>query len=35
MVVVGIMKNATMKGLIAFDFGSSVKSKDLAPYPPI
>ncbi len=29
MVVVGIMKNATMKGLIAFDFGSFVKSKDI------
>ena len=27
MVVVGIMKNATMKGLIAFDFGSFVNSK--------
>jgi hypothetical protein len=32
-VIVGIMKNATMKGLIAFDFGSFVKSKDLTPYP--
>jgi hypothetical protein len=28
-VIVGIMKNATKKGLIAFDFGSFVKSKDL------
>ena len=26
-VIAGIMKNATMKGLIAFDFGSFVKSK--------
>jgi hypothetical protein len=26
-VIVGIMKNATMKGLIAFDFESFVKSK--------
>ena len=26
-VIVEIMKNATMKGLIAFDFGSFVKSK--------
>jgi hypothetical protein len=30
--IVGIMKNATMKGLIAFDFGSIAKSKDLTPY---
>jgi hypothetical protein len=34
-VIVGIMKNATTKGLIAFDFGSFVKSKDLTPYSPI
>jgi hypothetical protein len=30
--IVGIMKNATMKGLIVFDFGSFAKSKDLTPY---
>ena len=30
---VGIMKNATMKGLITFNFGSFVKNKDLAPGP--
>ncbi len=32
-VIVGIMKNATTKGLIAFDFGSFVKSKDLIHIP--
>ena len=32
-VIVGIMKNATMKGLIAFYFGSFVKSNGLLPKP--
>jgi hypothetical protein len=32
-VIAGIIKNATMKGLITFDFGSFVKSKDLTHIP--